>query len=71
MATLEARAIDDGYQILPLDGATALDAALLDWAHRDPFDRMIAALARRQRLPLVSSDRAFDWLGIERIWDEA
>lgn len=48
-------------------------AARLDWAHRDPFDRFIAATAITERLTLVSADAAFDdlrgmpgWCG--RIW---
>lgn len=37
----------------------ALDAALMDWAHRDPFDRLIAATAESLSLALVTCDAAF------------
>jgi PIN domain nuclease of toxin-antitoxin system len=69
VAGLEHRARDDGYDLLPLTAAAALEAAIMDWAHRDPFDRMIATVARHETLPLVSSDTAFDALAIERIWE--
>lgn len=68
VAELEATAQADGFEILPLSGATALLASQLDWPHRDPFDRMIAAAALREGLPVVSPDAAFDAVGVERVW---
>lgn len=65
---LEERARADGFDILPLTGAAALSASQLDWAHRDPFDRLIAATALQEQVALVSSDAAFDAVGVERIW---
>ncbi|HBG98284.1 MAG: PIN domain-containing protein [Rhodobacteraceae bacterium] len=59
---------DFGFALLPLSPAAALDAALMDWPHRDPFDRMIAAVAILEDVDLVSSDTAFDALPITRIW---
>lgn len=67
--TLAARAQDDGFDMIALSPAAALDASLLDWPHRDPFDRMIATVARHESLPLITSDAVFDSLGITRIWD--
>jgi PIN domain nuclease of toxin-antitoxin system len=67
--TLEETAIDDGFEVIPLTAHLALKAALLDWNHRDPFDRMIAATALQERVPLVSSDRVFDAVGVERVWE--
>ena len=37
-------------------------------AHKDPFDRMIAAQAIIERMPIVSIDRQFDQFGVTRIW---
>ena len=39
-----------------IHSADALLAGSLDWAHRDPFDRMLVAQARRRHLTLVTSD---------------
>ncbi len=68
LGELEARARADGYDLVPLTAAVALEASMMDWNHRDPFDRLIAALARREGLPLLSSDAAFDEIGIPRFW---
>ncbi len=65
---LAVQAQNDGIDLLPLSPAAALQAALLDWDHRDPFDRMIACVARAEGLYLVSSDTAFDELTLRRIW---
>ncbi len=65
---LEARAEASGIEVLPLTGTLALKASLLDWSHRDPFDRMIAAVALQERMAVVSSDAAFDAVGVERVW---
>ncbi len=46
----------------------ALRAGALDLAHRDPFDRLLAAQAIAENIPIVSADAAFDALGAQRIW---
>ena len=43
-------------------------AARLPWVHRDPFDRMLAAQALTERLPLVTGDRKIPLLGVDVIW---
>lgn len=53
-----------GARELPLTTEHALAAAGLDWAHRDPFDRMLAAQAKAEDLTLVTADPAFDEAGI-------
>lgn len=46
-----------------------LQAGLLNWEHRDPFDRLLAAIAIMEGLPLVSKDHIFDELpDVRRIW---
>lgn len=39
-----------------------------DVAHRDPFDRMLAAQSEIEKMPLVSVDPALDIFGIDRVW---
>ncbi len=47
----------------------ALLAGSLDWAHRDPFDRMLAAQAMIESLVLVSADDVFsDLRGLTVVW---
>ncbi|MFA9201162.1 MAG: type II toxin-antitoxin system VapC family toxin [Cypionkella sp.] len=43
-------------------------AAKLDSAHRDPFDRLLAAQAVIENIPIISADPALDALGARRIW---
>jgi PIN domain nuclease of toxin-antitoxin system len=49
---------------LPIDIPAAVLAGRLEWDHRDPFDRMLAAQAKLGGYSLVSVDRAFDRAGI-------
>lgn len=47
----------------------ALLAGRLDWGHRDPFDRMLAAQAMIHSMPLITGDSAFGGLaGIRTLW---
>ncbi len=65
---IETIAVNDGIEVLPLTSGLALRAAMLDWDHRDPFDRMIAAVAIQEQVAVVSSDAAFEAVGVERVW---
>ena len=58
-----------GIEDLPITSGHSLMAGSLDWGHRDPFDRLLAAQAMTESLPLVTADRAFTGLpGIRLIW---
>jgi PIN domain nuclease of toxin-antitoxin system len=46
-------------QILPTDTETWLRASELDWQHRDPADRIIAATALLHGVPVVTKDAVF------------
>lgn len=65
---LEAGAAATGLEVVPVTGPLSLKAAFLDWDHRDPFDRIIAAVALSEGVPVVSMDRAFDGVGVARVW---
>jgi PIN domain nuclease of toxin-antitoxin system len=57
-----------GFEELPIRLLHAQRAGLLVGAHRDPFDRMLAAQSEIEGVPLASSDDALDAFGIARIW---
>jgi PIN domain nuclease of toxin-antitoxin system len=59
---------DAGYTLLPIDAESALRAGRLAGEHRDPFDRMIAAQALAEDIPVLSADLKLDTFGIRRIW---
>jgi len=57
-----------GYSLMPIHAATALRAGRLASEHRDPFDRVLAAQALADDIPIISADTQFDTFGIRRIW---
>lgn len=57
-----------GGVVAPYTAAMAMLAVNLDWDHRDPFDRMIAATALELGCPLLSKDAAFDALSARQDW---
>lgn len=57
-----------GFSELPLSIAHGQVAGALPGEHRDPFDRMLVAQAREDKMALVSNDEIFDAFAVERIW---
>ena len=58
----------DDFVHLPVGAAHAWRAGSLDWAHRDPFDRMLAAQAMLDRLTLVTREPVFTDLSVPTLW---
>lgn len=61
--TVDVRALfsrlpDRGIRLRGIGVDDGIDAAALVWTHRDPFDRMLVAQARRSNLALVTRDVA-------------
>jgi PIN domain nuclease of toxin-antitoxin system len=63
-----AKMDEAGYTLLSITTAHALRAGRLPGDHRDPFDRMIAAQALAEDIPILSIDPKLDSFGISRIW---
>ena len=59
---------DTGYTLIPIDAAVALRAGRFLAEHRDPFDRVLAAQALADDIPILSSDVKLDSFGVQRIW---
>jgi len=59
---------DLAWTPLPISLQHAALAGTLDIPHKDPFDRLLIAQARVERVPIVSSETLFDAFGVERIW---
>jgi PIN domain nuclease of toxin-antitoxin system len=57
-----------GFGELPVTIPHAQRAGSWTQAHRDPFDRMLAAQSALEELPLLSRDDAFSSFGIRRVW---
>lgn len=61
---LEINSID----VLGLEMEHVRQVTSLPYHHRDPFDRILAAQALVEKIPVVSRDPALDAYGIRRIW---
>lgn len=57
-----------GYTLLSISTEVALRAGRFLSEHRDPFDRVIAAQALHDDIPVISSDRMLDAFLVARIW---
>lgn len=69
MATYAAHLRRLGTEALSITDEHALLAGQLDWEHRDPFDRMLAAQAMVESLTLVTADPALQRLkSIRTVW---
>lgn len=53
------------FELLPISPKHALMAGCWDVSHRDPFDRMLAAQSKIEKMPLISDDRELKNFGIE------
>ena len=58
----------NGIQLLDIELPHATAVASLPFHHRDPFDRLLAAQAKREQLTVVSADPVFRKYGVKRVW---
>jgi PIN domain nuclease of toxin-antitoxin system len=56
------------FEPLALTVEHARHAGLLAVRHRDPFDRMLAAQAEIEEIPLVTADAAFGQFNVRTLW---
>lgn len=57
-----------GAEELPMRADHAILAGSLGGEHRDPFDRMLAAQALIETIPVVTGDTALSDLGAPTLW---
>ena len=63
-----AEIAEESFDALPVTVEHAILAGSLDIAHKDPFDRLLIAQARIERVKLVSNEALFDSFAVERVW---
>ena len=56
------------FTALPITLEHGQIAGALVGDHRDPFDRMLIAQAREEKMALVSNEAVFDTFGVTRLW---
>lgn len=57
-----------GFTMLDVSATHALRAGRLVGNNGDPFDRMIAAQALAEDIPVISMDTRLDVFGVRRLW---
>ncbi len=57
-----------GFEYVTIDEMDIAVIGKLPPPHRDPFDWLLLATARRLRLPIISCDKAFEKYPVELIW---
>ena len=60
----------DGFQLLSIAISHALRAGAYSQAHRDPFDRMLAAQAELEQLVLIKADSQLADFPCCRLWED-
>lgn len=65
---LERKALGEGFTVLPLTVEHVDRFHQLPTVRRDPFDRLLAAIALAGDYIVLSPDSAFDNLGVKRVW---
>jgi PIN domain nuclease of toxin-antitoxin system len=65
---LADRAREDGIFVLPLVVAHVAAFNRLPATHRDPFDRLLAAVAMEELCSFISPESGLDYLGVTRLW---
>jgi len=59
---------DNTISLLPIFLSHIAAVVQLPLHHKDPFDRMLIAQAKVERIPIISRDEAFDAYGVKRLW---
>lgn len=68
VSDLPSRVLEEQWEVLPLELPEAIGAAKIDHAHRDPFDRLLAAQCLSNGLVLLTTDRFFAEIGVSTFW---
>ena len=58
----------NGFKPLEIGFRHIMQVTTMPFHHKDPFDRLLAAQAREEKLLIVSADPVFTRYGIKRIW---
>ena len=56
------------FDLLAIELAHATFVETLPPHHKDPFDRLLAAQALIEKMPIVSVDAVLDQYGVDRLW---
>ena len=57
-----------GLSVLSIERRHVEDVARLPLHHRDPFDRLLVAQARTEKMPLITGDREMKSYDVAVLW---
>lgn len=60
--------VHQGLRILAIEWSHAAAVESLPFHHRDPFDRLIIAQAKQERLAVVTKDSVLRKYGVKTVW---
>lgn len=65
---LPEQVVASGFELLAVEIEHAWAVRGLPSHHRDPFDRLLIAQAKVERLPMVTADPVFGKYGVDVLW---
>jgi PIN domain nuclease of toxin-antitoxin system len=65
---MEKAILDNDLALLSISVKHADTVAALPLHHRDPFDRLLAAQAIVEQVPIISADKMLDAYPVARLW---
>jgi PIN domain nuclease of toxin-antitoxin system len=68
IAAVIGKVADNDFEILPIEPRHLISLSMLEFIHRDPFDRIMIAQAINENIPVISSDAVFSQYPMKRIW---
>lgn len=58
----------NGMELMPIEFEHTAIVSTLQFHHKDPFDRLMAAQSMSKQIPIVSADPIFDAYNVIRLW---
>jgi len=58
----------DVIRIIPIDEEIWLESVKLEWEHRDPADRVVVAIAKKNQAAIITADRKIAGFYSKVIW---
>jgi PIN domain nuclease of toxin-antitoxin system len=58
----------DVIRIMPIDEEIWLDSVKLEWEHRDPVDRVVVAIAKKNQAAIITADKKIASFYSSVIW---
>ncbi len=65
---VEEQAVKNAIELLPITGSHVFELGRLPTVHKDPFDRLIASVARVEKAILLSADPVFQGYPVNVVW---